>query len=153
MTDPLRILHLSDTHLYGDGRLHYGIVDTVAALDRVLVRAGELEAVDLVVASGDLSDDGSAASYRLLRDRLGFDGVVISDDLSKAAQVLAWSPADRAVLAIQAGVDIVLVSTDPSVIGPMVEAVVAKARSDPAFAAMVDAAARRVVELKRELLG
>lgn len=70
MTDPLRILHLSDTHLYGDGRLHYGLVDTLAALDRVLVRAGELEAVDLVVASGDLSDDGSAASYRLLRDRL-----------------------------------------------------------------------------------
>ncbi len=70
MTDPLRILHLSDTHLYGDGRLHYGLVDTLAALDRVLVRAGESEAVDLVVASGDLSDDGSAASYRLLRERL-----------------------------------------------------------------------------------
>lgn len=70
MTDRLRILHLSDTHLYGDGRLQYGLVDTLAALDRVLARAGELEAVDLVVASGDLSDDGSAASYRLLRERL-----------------------------------------------------------------------------------
>ncbi|MFE4949400.1 metallophosphoesterase family protein [Leifsonia sp. NPDC056665] len=70
MTDRLRILHLSDTHLYGDGRLQYGLVDTRAALDRVLARAGELEAVDLVVVSGDLSDDGSAASYRLLRGRL-----------------------------------------------------------------------------------
>ena len=70
MTDRLRILHLSDTHLYGDGRLHYGLVDTLASLDRVLARAGELEAVDLVVVSGDLSDDGSAASYRLLRERL-----------------------------------------------------------------------------------
>lgn len=70
MTDPLRILHLSDTHLFGDGRLHFGLVDTLAALDRVLARAGELEAVDLVVASGDLSDDGSTASYRLLRERL-----------------------------------------------------------------------------------
>lgn len=70
MTDRLRILHLSDTHLYGDGRLQYGLVDTLAALDRVLARAGELEAVDLVVVSGDLSDDGSAASYRLLRARL-----------------------------------------------------------------------------------
>lgn len=70
MTDHLRILHLSDTHLYGDGRLHYGLVDTLAALDRVLARAGEADAVDLVVASGDLSDDGSVASYRLLRDRL-----------------------------------------------------------------------------------
>lgn len=70
MTDPLRILHLSDTHLYGDGRLQYGLVDTLAALDRVLVRAGELERVDVVVVSGDLSDDGSAASYRLLKERI-----------------------------------------------------------------------------------
>ncbi|HEY2557233.1 MAG TPA: metallophosphoesterase [Diaminobutyricibacter sp.] len=66
----LRILHLSDTHLYGDGTLHYGIVDTTAALARTLERASELEAVDVVVASGDLSDDGSAESYRILAGML-----------------------------------------------------------------------------------
>ena len=70
MSETLRILHLSDTHLYGDGRLHYGLVDTLAALDRVLARAATIEAIDLVVASGDLSDDGSAESYRLLAGRL-----------------------------------------------------------------------------------
>ncbi|WP_374009346.1 metallophosphoesterase [Leifsonia sp. LS-T14] len=70
MTDTLRILHLSDTHLYGDGRLHYGVVDTLAALDRVLARAASLEQVDLVVASGDLSEDGTAASYRTLTGTL-----------------------------------------------------------------------------------
>ncbi|WP_431219155.1 metallophosphoesterase [Leifsonia xyli] len=70
MTDTLRILHLSDTHLYGDGRLHYGIVDTLAGLDRVLARAGGLAEVDVVVASGDLSDDGTAASYRRLKATL-----------------------------------------------------------------------------------
>ncbi|WP_431279268.1 metallophosphoesterase [Leifsonia poae] len=78
MTDPtpsthrgLRILHLSDTHLFGDGTLHYGMVDTLAALDRVLTRANELGHVDVVVASGDLSDDGSSESYRLLAARIG----------------------------------------------------------------------------------
>lgn len=70
MAEPLRILHLSDTHLFGDGTLHYGVVDTTAALDRVLARAAELERLDLVVCSGDLSDDGSPASYRLLRERV-----------------------------------------------------------------------------------
>lgn len=70
MAEPLRILHLSDTHLFGDGALHYGVVDTTAALDRVLARAGELKRLDLVVCSGDLSDDGSPASYRLLRERI-----------------------------------------------------------------------------------
>jgi 3',5'-cyclic AMP phosphodiesterase CpdA len=66
VTETLRILHLSDTHLYGDGRLHYGIVDTLAALDRVLARAASLERVDLVVVSGDLSEDGTPESYRKL---------------------------------------------------------------------------------------
>ncbi|MFI5061487.1 MAG: metallophosphoesterase family protein [Actinomycetales bacterium] len=70
MSESLRILHLSDTHLFGHGRLHYGIVDTLAALDRVLEWAAELDSVDVVVASGDLSDDGSPESYRLLDDRL-----------------------------------------------------------------------------------
>ncbi|MFF1571258.1 metallophosphoesterase [Leifsonia sp. NPDC058292] len=67
----LRILHLSDTHLFGDGSLHYGRVDTLAALERVLDRAAELDRVDVVVASGDLSDDGSEESYRLLASRVG----------------------------------------------------------------------------------
>jgi 3',5'-cyclic AMP phosphodiesterase CpdA len=61
-------VHLSDTHLYGDDSLHYGIVDTTAALQRVLARAAEIPDVDAVVLSGDLSEDGTVASYRRLRD-------------------------------------------------------------------------------------
>lgn len=66
----LRILHLSDTHLFSDGSLHYGRVDTLAALDRTLDRAASLDAIDVVVATGDLSDDGGEHSYRLLASRL-----------------------------------------------------------------------------------
>lgn len=68
--DCLRILHLSDTHVFGDDSLHYGVVDTRAALNRVLEHAGSLEKVDVVVASGDLSEDGSVASYQHLRRTL-----------------------------------------------------------------------------------
>jgi 3',5'-cyclic AMP phosphodiesterase CpdA len=68
---PLRILHLSDTHLFGgtgdERQLHYDRVDTTAALRRVLHRAAPIASLDLVVASGDLSDDGSPDSYRRLR--------------------------------------------------------------------------------------
>jgi beta-N-acetylhexosaminidase len=84
----------------------------------------------------------------VLRDSLGFSGVVITDDVSTAAQVRAWSPADRAILAIEAGVDIVLVSADPGVFAPMYDAVLARAQADPVFAAKVDAAARRIVTAK-----
>ena len=81
----------------------------------------------------------------LLRTSLGFVGVIITDDLSGASAVEAWTPGDRAVLAIQAGVDIVLVVHSPAMLAEMIDAVVAKAATDPAFAALVDAAARRVL--------
>jgi Icc protein len=66
----LRLVHLSDSHLTGDGSLHQGSVDTLAALDRVLAEAARVEGARLLVGSGDLSDDGSTASYALLRGRL-----------------------------------------------------------------------------------
>lgn len=64
----MRIVHISDTHLLGDDSLHYGIVDTTAALQRVLDRAESVTGVDAVVLSGDISDDGTAASYRRAQD-------------------------------------------------------------------------------------
>lgn len=93
----------------------------------------------------------SPAVVDVLRDRIGFDGVITVDDLSAARQVQPWSPADRATLAVDAGVDLLLVSADPSVYPDMHQAVLSRAESDPAFAAKVDAAARRIVEQKASM--
>jgi beta-N-acetylhexosaminidase len=93
----------------------------------------------------------SAAVVGVLRNQVGFDGVITTDDLSSATQVSGWSPADRATLAIDAGVDLVLVSNDPSVFPEMYQAVLSRAQSDPTFAAKVDASARRVLEAKAPL--
>lgn len=84
----------------------------------------------------------------LLRDQVGFTGVITTDDLSAAAQVRSIAPVDRALRAIDAGVDLVLVSADPSVLPEMYDAVLARARSDPAFAAKVTASAARILEAK-----
>jgi beta-N-acetylhexosaminidase len=64
----------------------------------------------LMVSTADYSllDPGVPAAFSptivsdLLRRDLGFTGVVITDDLSGATQVTAWSPADRAILSIEA---------------------------------------------------
>lgn len=69
--DALRILHLSDTHLTGDGSLHQRTVDTTAALDVLLEHVDAVPGVGLVVVSGDVSEDGSPESYAVLRDRVG----------------------------------------------------------------------------------
>lgn len=84
----------------------------------------------------------------LVRTTVGFDGVIMTDDLSAAVAAEQWAPADRAIKAISAGVDVVLVSADPTVYPAMYDAVLAKAQSDPAFAKLVDAAAARVVAAK-----
>ena len=88
----------------------------------------------------------------LLRGDLGFDGVVMTDDLSAAVQVQDRSPGQRAVDAVDAGVDLVLASADPSVAPAMADALVAKARKDPDFAKKVDASARRVLAAKADTL-
>ncbi|NYG08625.1 beta-N-acetylhexosaminidase [Phycicoccus badiiscoriae] len=83
----------------------------------------------------------------MLRTDLGFTGVVMSDDLGNARQVAAWSPGARATSFIAVGGDIVL-TVNSSVLPAMVDAVSARAASDPAFRAKVDAAAYRVLLAK-----
>jgi beta-N-acetylhexosaminidase len=83
----------------------------------------------------------------LLRKQLGFNGVVISDDVGAAQQVAAYPPGTRAVDVIAAGGDIVL-TVAADLIPEMTAAVLARAATDPAFAAQVNASALRVLEAK-----
>ncbi|GAA4916476.1 metallophosphoesterase [Nesterenkonia rhizosphaerae] len=62
-----RILHLTDTHLLGDPSARHNGVDTYRNLERTLERIEHLD-FDLIALTGDLSEDGSAASYRRLRE-------------------------------------------------------------------------------------
>jgi beta-N-acetylhexosaminidase len=85
----------------------------------------------------------------LLRGDLGYDGVVITDDVN--AQAVRSTPApQRAVRFIDAGGDIVLTG-NASVAPGMIAAVKAKTADDPAFAAKVDASVQRVVTLKERM--
>ena len=91
-----------------------------------------------------------AAITGLLRGRLGFDGVVISDDIGAGEAVAAVPVGQRATRFIAAGGDVVLVA-DVSYAAPMLAAVAAQRAKSPAFAAQVDAAAARVLDLKARL--
>ena len=83
----------------------------------------------------------------LLRQRLGYDGVVISDDLGRAKAVAAVPAGQRAVRFLAAGGTLAL-TVDASVLPAMESAVAAAADADPAFAATVDAAARTALLAK-----
>ncbi|HEY0400569.1 MAG TPA: glycoside hydrolase family 3 N-terminal domain-containing protein [Blastococcus sp.] len=75
----------------------------------------------------------------LLRGRLGFDGVVISDDVGNARAVGGVPAGDRAVRFLAAGGTLVL-TVDATTVPAMIDAVLARSDSDPGFAAQVDAA-------------
>lgn len=83
----------------------------------------------------------------LLRGNLGYDKVVISDDMGAAKQVAKYSPGQRAVKFFEAGGD-VLINGDPSIQPAMNAAVLEKVRTDPAFADQIAQSATRVAKLK-----
>jgi beta-N-acetylhexosaminidase len=71
----------------------------------------------------------------------------MSDDLGSTASVASIAPGDRATSFIAAGGDLMIVGgVTPA--SQMAAAVLARATSDPAFAAKVDAAALSVLRAK-----
>src|SRR6202166_1222588 len=65
---PVLIAQISDLHIKPNGKLAYGRVDTVAALERCVAALNEfLPQPDFVVISGDLADTPSAEEYQYLK--------------------------------------------------------------------------------------
>lgn len=83
----------------------------------------------------------------MLRGDLGFDGVVISDDLGGAQQVARIPTGQRAVRFVAAGGDVVL-TVHPQTLPAMYRAVLDRARDDQVFRAQVRASALRILTAK-----
>jgi beta-N-acetylhexosaminidase len=85
----------------------------------------------------------------LLRDQLGWHGVVITDDLGQAVAVKSVPSGERATRFIAAGGDITL-TVVPSRASAMVAAIQAEAKRSKTFSGQVDAAVLRVLTLKEQ---
>ena len=90
----------------------------------------------------------SPTVMRLLRDGLGFNGVIISDDMGQAAAVQSVPVGSRAVDFLTAGGDLAT-SQSLAPAEQMAAGVLAKASASAAFRATVDAAAQRVLIAKQ----
>lgn len=119
-------------------------------------RAAIAESVDSVMVSSAIFDRidpdhqgvfSSAIIDELLRGELGYDGVVIADDLGAAQAVGDVAPGQRAVNFLAAGGDLVI-NADPSIMADMVDAVAAWSDEDPANAALVLDSTVRILRLK-----
>jgi beta-N-acetylhexosaminidase len=83
----------------------------------------------------------------MLRDDLGFDGVIISDDIGNAEAIADIPAGTRAIDFLTAGGDMIITKfVQPADV--MAKAVVARMSTDDAFRARVDEAVTRILETK-----
>ncbi len=88
------------------------------------------------------------AAVRLLRDTLGFGGVVMSDDLDATLEPTGESPGQVAVQAVQAGDDLLYITGPPSEHLRAYDAVLAAAEHSTAVRQLVRTALLRDLTLK-----
>jgi len=63
-TDPIHLIHITDTHLFASAKSTLLKMNTMVSLNRVIDCISENEqGIDHVLATGDISQDGSAKSY------------------------------------------------------------------------------------------
>lgn len=135
-----------------------GITDSVATADDPFLepfRANIEAGVGLVMMSSaryPKLDGENPAMFSeriitgLLREDLGYDGVVITDDVNAEA-LRSVPPGARATRLLDAGGDVVLTGK-ASDADDMIDAITEKASAEPGFAAKVDASVERVLALK-----
>ena len=108
----------------------------------VLVSHNIMTAVD-----GERPASLSPAVHDLLRDQLGFDGVAMTDDLAMEAVAAYAADGAVAVMALEAGNDLIITSDYRTQIPRVIEAVESGALSGDA----IDTACRRVLTWKQDL--
>ncbi len=123
-----------------------------------LVRAGIPAVMSGHLAFPRVAGNGEPASLSkslitgYLRGKLGFSGLVITDDLYMSGALEGGSVLDACVKALSAGNDMIMLSSAPDPEGPLWRGLLARFREDRAFRQAVLRASARVVATKLQYL-
>jgi beta-N-acetylhexosaminidase len=101
--------------------------------------------------TGDRAPASLSAKWMqgILREQIGYKGLIISDDLEMGGVLAAGPIEDVAVGTLRAGADIFLVCQSEAQVWRAYEAVLREAERDRRFAKLVARAAQRVLKFKR----
>ncbi len=97
--------------------------------------------------SGDPATMSKAVLSGLLRDKLGYDGVVITDSLEMTGATIKYGANEAAVRAVRAGADMLLM---PQSIGGSINAVINAVKAGRIPQSRIDEAVTRIVRMKTE---
>jgi beta-N-acetylhexosaminidase len=104
------------------------------------VPAFELQSIPATVSRNVLTG--------LLRDELGFKGLVVTDGMDMAGLAALYTPGEAAVRAIEAGADVLLMPSDPEA---CIRALLAAVASGRISASRIDQSALKVMMAKQKL--
>jgi beta-N-acetylhexosaminidase len=90
----------------------------------------------------------SRDAMSMLRRDLGFDGVVVTDDLAMAGAKGGGTPAEAAVRAVQAGADLLILSSPPQQQADAYDAVVAAVESGKIPRSRIEKSVERLLTVK-----
>ena len=166
---------LADAGLLACGKHFPGHGDTVEdshfelpALPHAMARLEEVELAPFRAAASELGsimtahivfralDPGRPATLSpivlgLLREQLGFSGLIVSDDLEMNAIAERWPAGEAAVDAIAAGCDVLLICKRTELVAEARQAMAERARKDDRFAQRLAEAAGRVRAARAKL--
>lgn len=132
-------------------------LDELAQIDLIPFEAAIANGVGMVmvghIAFPQIDPSGAPASLspifvtQILRQDLGYEGVIVTDAMSMGALTNSYPPDQAALLAAQAGCDLLAYTSPDSAIAAY-ETLLAAAQQGRLPAAQVEASARRVLRLK-----
>lgn len=94
----------------------------------------------------------SPEAIELLREDVGHEGIVVTDDLSMAAASGEGNPSDAAVAAVKAGADLLIISSPAQEQADAYEAVVNAVESGEVSRGQLERSVERIVEVKKSHL-
>ncbi|HEU0004050.1 MAG TPA: glycoside hydrolase family 3 N-terminal domain-containing protein [Ktedonobacteraceae bacterium] len=94
-------------------------------------------------------------SYRvvtgILRDELGFQGVIITDSLTMEGITALYSESQAAAQAVEAGDDLLMGASTPQILASMIQGIKQAISSGAISMQRIDASVRRILTMKYEL--
>lgn len=133
----------------------YGALIAEGLVDMIMV--GHLYHADYAGAGSSKLPSSLSPDWidGVLRSKLGFAGVVITDDLEMGAIREHYSLEETVIRAVTAGVDVLLFSNTaksrPSLAAEVRAILVERAEADPAFRKRVEQSYRRIVALRQTI--
>jgi beta-N-acetylhexosaminidase len=86
----------------------------------------------------------------LLRNSLGFNGLIMTDDIEMAGAFAVKDPSERALRSIEAGVDLVMIAWNKRIQAGAIRAVTKAVKSGRVSEERIDTSVRRILSAKRK---